>query len=375
MLSGTRILQGRFNEIRNGAIKPIPFEVRKNHRTKDGRKSKWICRTNGEDQLIIKQNAHDAIVSKDQFDRAQEKLAEVKDNKNRAPRREELWLKDLVYCATCGKPMRSEIHKGRAWLMCNTYWQADHQGLGQACKCGRNTIAYDDVEKMILEWAARKKLQIQKVGVSDVMAAFQTVEDEHSKIEEILASGFHRYLDQMAEDFGLNDGELSPEKQRMKTLVLSLLSQAADQKDREAIAELDNLRASLIADQTKALEGKLAEVYRNKAQGDSEREKAFWVAEQRRIEGQLDRLKEWAVPYRDRLQEAMARLQELLARLDEIFLPWADARPLQKAELARSVLKQIRLRFGKEKRGSRYSYPVLEQKIVSSRTESVCSRS
>lgn len=113
----------------------------KNHKTVWRPESEWI----------VKDNAHEPIIDKDTWQKAQEVKASVargKITKSKAVHN----LTGLLYCADCGRKMRYMItkksYKGKPcdfeWYVCRTY-----ASLGKSY-CTTHGIALKDIEELVL---------------------------------------------------------------------------------------------------------------------------------------------------------------------------------------------------------------------------------
>jgi DNA invertase Pin-like site-specific DNA recombinase len=95
------------------------------------------------------------------FDKAQAKLAVTKARAFRAPQTASLWLKGLVYCATCGKPMRG--NKGTAGngqepgYLCASYgrWGT------RSPTCGHYRVDHSTLENLALEFLTQSAPQVK----------------------------------------------------------------------------------------------------------------------------------------------------------------------------------------------------------------------
>jgi DNA invertase Pin-like site-specific DNA recombinase len=337
-------LGGRFKEIKNGQVVDIPDEVRETKLR--GKKKKYIARKSTE--LIIKHNAHDAIIDPDTFQHAQEKLAEVKDNKkHRASRRDEFWLKGLLVCGHCGAPMEGARHKGKPWYCCSTYHRADRLGLAGVAKCGRNTIAAETIEQHLLDWIKTNKIRLEQMpDCKDVQGVLSAVEELVHDSKQICGDGWHGFLTTLLADFC--QGDLVPEERRLKQLCMKMARMEYRQVKVADLVEMDDLRIALCGHHLEDLETELVKAYRQKAKADSEREEGFWKQEAARIEGQMERYKQWAVPLRQRYVEIVKRIDMLTPHLQEIVDQWTSGSNRHKAEAVRKVIGQIQVFFRKE---------------------------
>ena len=95
------------------------------------------------------------------------------------------------------KPMKAGFYKGKAWYFCRTYDMADHQGLAQECRCGRNNISHDEALKIVLAWVQEKGVEIQQVSDTDVASIYRLIADDKDQSELYLQQGWRNYLQKM----------------------------------------------------------------------------------------------------------------------------------------------------------------------------------
>lgn len=360
---------GRFKQLRNGHIVDIPEEEREELKAKRV-KTQRLCRRNPEDEWIVAEDSHPAIIDPATFRLAQQKLAEVKDNKNRAPRNERFWLKDLLYCGSCLKPMKGEIHKGRAYYLCRTYANADHCGLGEQCKCGRNTVVHDEAERRITEWLADKQIKLAQVqDTGDIKAVFQAVADFQDETELLLSEGWKEYLEIMLEELDLYAQKLSPDERSMRERI-ELVLERPEKPTAPDMATMEHLKQKVCDSKLATLESTLKEILRSKSKSSSEREQTFWQQEQVRIEKQMDKIESWAIPLSEKLRDAVDRCRNLEEQLEEVASTLEGGTNRQKAEALRRVIDRVVLHFRKEKKAVRCRYFLDRVEIMSPFTQS-----
>lgn len=352
-------LGGRFHEYKNGQIAEIPQEAR-DALYASGKKTKRILRRNAEEQWIVCPGAHPAIIDPDVFDLAQKKLAEVKDNKNRAPRTELLWLKDLLWCGSCMKPLKGSVHKGKAWYYCRTYDNADHQGLAASCGCGRNTISHEQAERLVNDWLGDKGLQLSVVNKQDLASLFRAIADHEEQTEICLKEdGWRSYLRKMAEYADDDLKSIINATLSKKKLTMKDMRPVEEAKPKSLSASLESLNAEYQA------------VLRSKGKANSDREEAFWKTEQSRLESAMATVESLAVPLVKRLDDAIERAVKMLERLEQAREEIKGGTPRQKAEALRRLLDKVVLHFSRKRsRGSRFYYTLERADFISPFTQS-----
>lgn len=113
-------------------------------------KKKWVRKTNEDEEWVIVENAHEAIIDTDLFHRVREQLGKQA-NKKAAPRANHL-LTGLLYCGLCGESMvcqkRTTGNKIYRYYICKTYH-----------KYGRSHCEQTNIPGEALETVVIAKLQ------------------------------------------------------------------------------------------------------------------------------------------------------------------------------------------------------------------------
>lgn len=174
----------------------------KNHKTVWRPESEWI----------VKENAHEPIIDKDTWRKAQEVKASVargKITKSKTVHN----LTGLLYCADCGRKMRYMItkksYKGKPcdfeWYVCRTY-----AALGKSY-CTTHGIALKDIEELVL---------------ADIRSMLSFVEEDETKARnEFLKSKSKRTVDARTAD----EKQLKSCKKRLAELDM-LIQSAFEEK-------------------------------------------------------------------------------------------------------------------------------------------------
>jgi DNA invertase Pin-like site-specific DNA recombinase len=329
-------LGGRFHEVQGGRIVPIPQEKR-DELYRSGKKTQRILRQNPEEGWVVCEDAHPAVIDRPTWELAQQKLAEGKDDKTRAPRKEAFWLKDLLWCAGCMKPMKAGICKGKAWYYCRTYDKADHEGLAHDCRCGRNNISHDEAEKIVLAWVREKGVELQGVSDTDVTSIYRLIADNKDQSELYLQKGWRTYLQRMSEH--------APDAGFRRLIAAVLDRPTISVKDMRKVEEA---KAQPFAERLNALNLEYEGVVRAKSKATSVKEEAVWQKEQARLEALIEAAESLAVPLKDRLVDAKERCARIVAQLGKAIQELEGGTPRQKAEALRRLIERVVLHFRKE---------------------------
>ncbi len=105
------------------------------------------------EERIVRENAHEPIVDRTTFEGAQQKMLQSRQLQTKvfSTRNPRYFLKRLLHCGHCGKPMvgRTERYSDRVFYVCSSYQTGKSTGLD--AKCGFHTIYHDQAEAMLAE--------------------------------------------------------------------------------------------------------------------------------------------------------------------------------------------------------------------------------
>lgn len=138
------------NEVYIGTLK---YNKTSQSRTWDGQsfKSKTITKKNSAEEVIVVEDAFEAIIDKETFFRVQETL-NVKNNNqanNQKSTAKNLYLlTNLLYCGVCGSKMTGNA----------SYGKNDNKNYYYACNCKKNKKACNPLKKIIDEKGSRYEL-------------------------------------------------------------------------------------------------------------------------------------------------------------------------------------------------------------------------
>jgi DNA invertase Pin-like site-specific DNA recombinase len=173
--------QGKYAEWTDGAPQPtsvVPGTVR----PKKGR------RRERKDWIAPAQPQFPAIIEKKLFDEVQAKLkaSSEKHGKTRTRRVASFWLRGLLFCGKCRKPMRAWNEPGWRTYFCGTYGTyGKHNPTG--CRCHR--VRAEVIEGIVMEYLEEtaKKVAVlhalqQKGRIpSAILDALKSAEDRHDE--------------------------------------------------------------------------------------------------------------------------------------------------------------------------------------------------
>jgi hypothetical protein len=330
------------------------------------------------------------LVDRATFDKAQRKLAGHK-GKPRPPRSKDAWLKGILHCEKCRKPMKPNRRRGRVMYCCRSRYYADL--YGNPSGCGFHHVAHDAAEKLI-----RDKLDSLKGSLTDpderrrVLALYAAKGRKLDDIAKLVKDGALEFADLLLERFGGDPGG-----GRLGEMISEFKSHfALAGADDETLLDfalhdtiflaptdepgVDEVRvdAAAVAGLMQAIEEEAAAcagrrlakakkdlkaVFEAKFQHNtSDRERDFLDEKRVALENEMDTLEQHAVPLGERHAKIMDEVNELAAKIAAADDPLADSDPMRKHEAVRNILGRVYLHFRVERQGRRTRSVLLPEK-------------
>ena len=185
--------------------------VQRKYESRFQRGEKW-CDILDESQWIITPNAHEPIISRELFDKAQIRL---KAAQQKATKTTEGWENDerafynVFYCGDCKRKMCTRRCRGNVYYFCNAAWYRDER------KCRQKSISEDKLQKIVRSELTRE-FQLSGLRKKDMSAISSAV--FLTKIKKIQAeirkldADMERRSEKLAQAFmQYKEGELSKE--------------------------------------------------------------------------------------------------------------------------------------------------------------------
>ena len=119
---------------------------------KTANRSKLYRKRSEADQIRSEEQEFSPIIDEAVFDKAQAKLAAAKKRTYRTPNNAQMWLKGLVVCGKCGKPMRI----AQAHYVCSNYSR-----FGARSGCGHFSVEHELVETLVLDYLTIAKPKVK----------------------------------------------------------------------------------------------------------------------------------------------------------------------------------------------------------------------
>ena len=168
---------------------------------------------------VIFQNQHPAIISREDFEKAQEKLKNISENafsQPKATRNDTLFRQKLI-CAMCGKKMYCNSTKGKLYFQCQAYQKYD--------SCTPNYITENDLKRVVLDYLHRLYLAVKsdrnavisKLGldtITEIEDQIRTAENRADEISHLLIEIYEKKFQNIITDseFKSRSEALSREK-------------------------------------------------------------------------------------------------------------------------------------------------------------------
>ena len=182
-----------------------------------------------DDKMVIIPDHHPAIVTKEQFAKAQEMMKGRKKN-GYAPRDPSLWLKNFLYCGHCGKRMRARIAKQfktpQPYYHCASDREAKQKGLPSTCKA--NWIKGSVVEELIMERFADLRARFARQTIDEtcfsVISFLEGVRQQSAIVDQQQAFFQNRvaaWVEHLADKFKVAAKGTTP-LDRLRSLVQAL---------------------------------------------------------------------------------------------------------------------------------------------------------
>ena len=185
--------------------------VQRKYESRFQRGEKW-CDILDQSQWIITPNAHEPIISRELFDKAQVRLkvAQQKATKTTVGWEEdERAFYNVLYCGDCKRKMCTRRYRGNVYYFCNAAWYRDER------KCSHKSISEEKLQKIVRSELTRQ-FQLSDLRKKDMSAISSAV--FLTKIKEIQAeirkldADMERRSEKLAQAFmQYKEGELSKE--------------------------------------------------------------------------------------------------------------------------------------------------------------------
>lgn len=315
---------------------------------------------NPEEAVILVRDKHEAIVDTTLWETVQKKLNDRK-KRVQPPRRDDLWLRGVLYCSKCDRPMHifSSKTKGVKGYICGSYYrfnqtrsQADFTG------CTRNWITHERAEALVNTRVSQSLDKLKNSSEMEALADVVSRQPGGYEIRTIITKGVTEYLRNLLPLFGEAD---SP------TRLAELLSRATNRtiKDKRLAEEIDKYADEFLTvdqvrklfivfeeEKVKLVEAKLRELeseytlwQKAKAKAETERETERANRRLRELDTELTQWEAQRVPLDDQLADVRTKLAEHFRQLREAIQTIKSGTTRRKAEVVRGLFEKVVLHF------------------------------
>lgn len=327
-----------------------------------------------------KENAHDAIIPRDIWDKAQAKLEGRNHRASFAPRDSTYYMKGLLFCGHCGKPLTPSSDKkksGKVYrkYVCPSYVRGQLTGNKDGCKPFRITVeeAEKVVEAKLAELGAKPVVDVNSRAALEAETKLlgAQADELRAKLQSLLASGLGEYVVELREVYGIKSADLgalewaadiallNPPEDADRVMVVGPTGQLSVADVRLAIEKLE-------AKRVKSAQKKLAELQAEHAgavglmldRTSTERMKEVL---KKKIVGLEAELVEWegrCIPLTQQIDSYDKQIAERLARIEEVQKQWPELEQRQKGEALRNIFSRIELVWGEEVKAKLSRYPL-----------------
>jgi hypothetical protein len=316
---------------------------------------------NHRDAVIITPGAHDPLVDRELFDLVQQRLA-TKKQRPAPPRREELYLRGVLYCGTCMRPMHCFSARGKAGYICSAYYRySQHHAKEDATGCTRNWIPHDRAERIVLDRVG----QLRDAGMSpaeEVSVLLPELKqlDLSRDIVLTIHQGVRAYADHLRQTF------LEAQDKPGVALLEKLLATNGTIRDKQLCAAIDSFGGGPVFTvpflrqyfrvyeeaKTRAARSRLStlrEEYAGwllaKGRASTKRELDVSTENLARLDEELSRWEALTVPLDDQIAALRQKRDVYHQQVEAAQASISSASNLRKAELLRAVLSKVILHF------------------------------
>jgi DNA invertase Pin-like site-specific DNA recombinase len=310
------------------------------------------------------------LIPRELWERVQGRVEQRKAPSHFAPRTSGLWLRGLLYCGRCGKPMQgynpSQSPSGRESYVCGSYMS--HGGPENPTGCRRNAVRASTIESLLFDYLERTGRKIESVlkTRNNEPLLGNLVGDLGEKEEAILAT--YRDMGRFVDDSISAQAAAAPKEDdpRLAKLagVARALAKAAfdpasphytlggDAKVQPKMVSLVELYQwvfrAMEADAREELgrkESQFDELYQAFKEIKSERARRKADAEMATLEREIDSLKAKLVPLTSRLDHLYEDLENVGDLVENAKASLEGDRNRVKAEQVRRVVSKVICHF------------------------------
>jgi DNA invertase Pin-like site-specific DNA recombinase len=308
-----------------------------------------LKRTRPVAERVVATDAHKPLIDKKLWKAAQKRIDKEKalNGANYSSRNPNYWLKGLLYCGHCGKPLVGRTDKDVVGYICTSF-VTNHQ-TGLEGKCGFYRIRHDDAERLLLDTLTDHGIEWEELARRDLPKA-----DDQLRVVRGQASDASKALDRIIEEgvqafVSYADGayaDLSKKERRSAASFFESGAEGLSNRDYRTLGSAIH-RAEQAA--AKAAQENLTKVEARHKKvtlallDASPAQAVIFKEECRQLESQMADLRAASVPVSIRLEAAYERIDEIAASIVRIKREIERAPDRAKGELFKSVIDKATL--------------------------------
>lgn len=198
---------------------------------------------------VIFENQHPAIISREDFERAREKLKNISQNAFATSNeiKNDTFFRNKLFCAMCGGKMYRGSEKGSIYFQCRTYQIYN--------SCISNYITENDLKRVVLDYLHRlyvavksnKSTLTSKLGfdnIAEIEEQIRTAENRVSEIDRLLKQVYEQKFHDK-----ISDLQFKSESEALNREKEELLRFLSDVTAKKSILSKENVSALKMLDQ------------------------------------------------------------------------------------------------------------------------------
>jgi DNA invertase Pin-like site-specific DNA recombinase len=326
------------------------------------------------EEWIVREGEWPGLIDRETWERVQVKL-KARETAPRPPRSSKAWLKGLLYCGQCRRPLVVRSLNPVSYY-CATYHEKHMLDGPGDCHC--NCVTHERALALIADKLRELKIDLTAGGDrSAILELYKAKGQKIDAVARLIRDGAARWADLLTARFALDDGAADSRLAALVRKFKKLVGySAADSPQDWALdflfchttwlepgeGNVDHLRTDAAAvrellaaveEETRAeagrrleaLKGKYARLVLAKARADSDRELAEVRRQLAECEEEMDSLEEHLTPLADRQAALLAEVKEYTARIKDAEEALAGEEDMRKAETVKRVLGKVTLYF------------------------------
>jgi hypothetical protein len=156
------------------------------------------------EKWIVREGQWAGLVDRETFDKAQKKLAGCKKGP-RPPRSADAWLKGVLFCAGCRRPLI--VRRTRGLLgYCRLSYHQKH-AAGAPCACGYNRVTHEQAERIVMGRLAELRVSLACDSERDaILSPYAAKGRKEDDIVRLFRDGALEFADVLLKRFAGDSG-------------------------------------------------------------------------------------------------------------------------------------------------------------------------